>query len=165
LSEKQSGLRVLSEEQLRRERIRGVFAVGAIAVLYYLRQIAKYPGPIPLGQTPQFLLNAGVPLIAINSDEIMYLWAAYVIAVAVALADQMVPADRWYSKLFAGVFEVAYGMAHIAYIFGIILLALAGVFFLLPLLALLAGFYAANLLLTKEGRARIKTGLRGRAKA
>ncbi len=87
----------------------------------------------------------------------MYVWAAYVILVAVALADQMVPADRWYSRPLRAVFEFAYGLGRAAYLLGIMLLILAAAFFLLPIIVILVAFLMAETLLTKDGRKKIRT--------
>ncbi len=90
----------------------------------------------------------------------MQLWGIYVIGVAIALADQYVYAGRPYSKFAGASFTAAYGAAQVAYVFGVLLLVLAGLIWLAPLVAFILIIYAAEQITKKENRERIKQALR-----
>jgi hypothetical protein len=144
LTESRPVLHVLTERELERERLRGIFAIGAIALLYYLRQAIGGGKPLVLAEIHPILLGTvllQLPTFTISSDLIMQLWGVYVIGVAIALADQYVYADRVYSKIARLSFTVAYGAAQIAYVFGVALLILTGVIWLAPLVVTIFLFY------------------------
>lgn len=156
MSQARPVIHVLTRDELKRERIRGVFAIGAIAILYYLRQIQPKQGPIVIAQTPQAWLDLKIPMIVVHSDLLMYLWGAYVILVAVALADDLIYADRVYSRYFAVVLTAAYAFAQFAYVIAIGFLLLAAIFLFYPLFAVFFLLYVAQLALRRETRERLR---------
>ena len=154
LSRERPVLEIVRPNEVEREKVRGVFAVGTIAALYYIRQvISPAPGvPILLAQTPRALLQLNFPVISITSDSLMYAFAVYVVAVAVALADQMVCADRRYSKPFAAIFALAYFVAQLSYMLAVAALAVTVIFLFYPVIAFFVLLFALQLLLSKQSR-------------
>lgn len=156
-------LHVLTKAELERERIRGIFAIGAIALLYYLRQALGDGKPLVLAEVHPISVGPvllSLPTFAISSDLIMQLWGVYVIGVAIALADQYVYADRPYSRYAEVSFTAAYGAAQIAYVFGVSLLVLAGLVWLAPLVVTILVIYVLAQIGKRVSRERIMQTLR-----
>jgi hypothetical protein len=119
---------LLTSQDEEREKLRSVFAIGAIAFLFYFRQV-----------------NQGIPVpIApwrpdITSDTVIVLWGVYVLAMAVALTIRRFPATT-VGKVDAFTLMVAYAISQAAYILATFLLLIYVVFhFLVP------AFYPINL--------------------
>lgn len=112
---------------MERERVRGLFAIGVIAVLYYLHMIN---GLAPIPYVP-----ANPPYTSgITTDQILAMWGLYVVGMAVALCGDKFTGE---SKTRKGravrlLLEGAYAFARLFYWLAAIFLFI-GVFYYIAL--------------------------------
>jgi hypothetical protein len=97
---------ILSDEDVERIKVRGVIAIGAIAILYYMRQIQKASIPLFPGT-----------LVVISSDDVMLFWSVYVLGVAIALiAGKGSLSTNLLDRVFSILLRVSYVGARAAYL-------------------------------------------------
>lgn len=100
----------LTNEDVEREKVRGIFVIGAIAVLFYIRQISN--GPVTLGLPPY----------VVTFDDIMKTLAMYVVAVAIALLFPKDRRDSGLGRIYTYLAKTAYRGAYLFYFLAIMFL-------------------------------------------
>lgn len=105
----------IDDDDVRRERVRGVFAVGAIAVLFYLRQMN---GNQPVTLIPTITPN-GSP---ITGDFIMVFWGLYVLFTAMAFAGGKFVGNVWWKGIARRLFATMYILGRAFYAVAVIFL-------------------------------------------
>jgi hypothetical protein len=158
---------VLSSDDVKRERVRGVFAIGVVAIMYYLRTIY---GQSAIGGAI-LLVPAHLPYYsAVTSDQILTFWGLYVVGVAVALSAPKFTTERntLRGKIVRELSGLAYFLACLFYCVAAVILFLVVLYYgiivaftlyrvVLPLIAIWLIYY---LLRRPEHRQRISDAIR-----
>ena len=126
---------VPSYDDVKRERVRGIFAIAAIAVLYYLRSMNGNKPIVLIPAIPAY--NFG----PITTDGLMMVWAFYVVTMAMTLSAGKFTTHNVATRIVRVVLMFFYAMARATYN--------TAVFVLLMTLLFWAGlaFWASPLLL------------------
>lgn len=106
--------KVLTDKEIDFEKARVVFAVGAIVFLYYVRQIPQHPITLVSG-------SLGPLSVLFTTDNILYLWGIYVIAIAVTFSSRTVASSDFGTVTF-DVLRFSYLFAKAAYLLGVALI-------------------------------------------
>ncbi len=144
---------VIPPENEEHERLRSIFAIGAIAFLFYFRQVH---GGIP------FPLIPGRP--DITSDTVMAFWGAYVVGMAISLVSRKFPATTP-GRLVVVILTIVYVFSQAMYIWATFLLLIYFVmYFVIPALYPIdLGFYGVLailvllvILISRKTRLRVR---------
>lgn len=133
---------VLSNDDVKREKVRAVFAIGAVAVLYYLRLMN--------GGNAFVLLPAHSPYFsAVTTDDILKFWGLYVVGVAVALSGSKFTSESntLRGRTVRQLLKSAYALAGIAYWFAAIMLFLVAFYYIVLVAVALYPFVLAAIII------------------
>jgi hypothetical protein len=114
---------VLTNEDVKREKLRAVFAIGAIALLYYLRVMNE-------GHAIELLQAHPGYFSAVTTDDILKFWGLYVVAMAVALTGAKFTEQSNTLTAARQVLKGAYFIGHISYLFAASMLFLVALYYI-----------------------------------
>jgi len=119
------------QNNLRREEIRGIFAIGALAVFYGIRSFVPKEGLIVVspyvGPIPAELVHAAI-------NVLLFCWGAYIFLMTISISSDIL-SDRFELTFFSNLKEFAYTFFKIG-----VLMSL-GLFVIIFLFVVLGGFY------------------------
>lgn len=125
-----------SDSKLKKEEVRGIFAIGVIVVLISIR---VYLSDV------EFLLPAYFGLIKLSQlelfDSLILLWTLYILFTALALADEVLISVHPKLKRFS---ELSMDFAHAFFVIGIFLLIAVAIGVFWPIIFLLIILYIAS---------------------
>lgn len=118
---------VMTNEDVKREKLRAVLAIGAIALLYYLRVMNEGHAFELIHAHPAGYFSA------VTTDEILLLWGLYVVATAVALTGAKFAEQSNTLRLARQVLKGAYYIGHMSYFFAASILFLVALYYIVLL--------------------------------
>lgn len=120
----------IEDEDVKRERVRAIFALGAIALLFYLRQM-NHNEPVTL-----------IPIIwpmqsPLTGDVLMGFWGLYVLTMAIAFAGGGITGRSQWRRGARWLLGCAYGFGRVFYIVSVLFLLMSFAYFVAGMILVL----------------------------